>query len=70
VADPVDLTQQIIDAASGPASVTADGLSVTAQDPTKIAQAQEMLNAQAASKKRTLGLRFVRLIPPGATGLT
>ncbi len=60
-----DLSQQITDAASGPRSASSDGLSVTAQSPRDIADAEKYLAQREAARKKTLGLRFVRIKPPG-----
>jgi len=61
-----DLTPQITQAASDPASMTTDGQSVTTQDPAKLIQLDQYLNNRAAASKRRRGLRFSKLVPPGA----
>ena len=61
-----DLPQKIIDTALGPASVSAGGITVQAQDLDKIIEAQRHLAGQTAAGKVHFGLRCVKLEPPGA----
>ncbi len=55
--------------ASGPAKASSDGTSMEQHPlPDQIA-ADKYLAAKAAMRKRNFGLRRVRIIPPGATGI-
>lgn len=66
-----DLNQAIIDAATKPAQVTADGQSVTRRSPAEIAEAQKALAANEAVKNVRKGrwpFSALRISPPGAGG--
>jgi hypothetical protein len=61
-----DLSEQIESNAEGPKQVTADGLTVQQHSiPDQIA-ADQYLSAKSAATKKHRGLRFTRLLPPGA----
>lgn len=63
-----DLSQQIADGASGPQSVSSDGLMVVSQDPTKVIAADRYLAAKAGAKRAGRGIRFTKLLPPAQVG--
>lgn len=63
-----DLEDRIEEAAAGPASVSSDGHTVNQQPLSELIAADRYLQAKNASSKRTSGLRFVRLLPPGTVG--
>jgi hypothetical protein len=64
-----DLTDRIIEVASGPKSVTSDGTTVTQHSIPELIAAQETADTQAGvDNKKTRGLRFNRLVPPGSVG--
>ena len=64
--DDSDLSETIRQTALGPASVSVGGVSVQAQDVSKIIEADRYLAAKRAAAKNHLGLYFVKLQPPGA----
>ena len=61
-----DLTTQLQQAGIDPATVTVDGQSVTVQDPAKLILLQQFLQGQAAMANPNRGIRFSKLLPPGA----
>ncbi len=62
-----DLTDTIVSVANGPAASTVDGLSVTEQPLLSLLEAQKQLGQDvAASANKQRGLRFTKLINPGA----
>lgn len=56
----------IRDAATTPQAVTADGVTVTQRPLADQIAADRYLASKAAAKTKTRGLRFTRIIPPGA----
>ncbi len=62
----VDLSTEIISAAVGPTSATVDGVTVAAAKVTDLIMASKFLSASVAASKAHRGLRFSRLVPPGA----
>lgn len=61
-----DLDQTIRDNADGPAKVSGDSGSMEQHKlPDQIA-ADRYLSAKTATKSKTRGLRFSKLVPPGA----
>lgn len=61
----------LIDAAlTTPSSASVDGRSVTSRSIDDILKAIDRATAVEASRKKTRGLRFARIVPPGATGTT
>ena len=64
-----ELDSTIQQNAQGPESAEADGVKVKQHSlPDQIA-ADKYLASKAAMRKRNFGLRRVRIIPPGATGI-
>ena len=59
---PASLEDIIREAIAGPKSVTVDGQNVTAHDLRQLIDIDRYL----ASKKATTGIRFSKLVPPGA----
>lgn len=62
---PVDLSQQILDAAGNPASATIDGNNVTAVPLRDLIAADQYLKAVDAVNNGRSGLRRTRIAPPG-----
>ncbi len=58
-----DLDAAIVEAATGPKSVTVDGQTVQAHDLRQLIEADRYL---AGKKTRGPGVRFTKLVPPGA----
>ena len=58
----------IRDNATGPAKVTADGVTVEQQKLTEQIAADKHEGAKKAFRSRTIGLRIARIVPPGAQG--
>lgn len=63
---PDDLRQKIKDVASGPASVSGDEGSVTAQNLEQLIRADKYLREQDAAGQRRLPIRIGRINPGGA----
>lgn len=63
--DPSDLTTAIQQAASDPAAVTSDGISVTARSVADLIAADVYLAGKAARSKRRRGMTFTKLVTPG-----
>lgn len=61
-----DLSDRIEEAAAAPASVTTDGFSVTNPRLSELIAADEYLTAKRAASKKHRGLRFTKIVPPGA----
>lgn len=67
MAAPTTVEEAIEQNALGPASVTnADGQSVSAKDIDQLIEADKYLKAQTAAVQPHFGLRFSKLVPPGA----
>jgi hypothetical protein len=63
-----DLTDRIVEVASGPKSVTSDGTTVTQHSlPELIAAQQKEDTQEGVNQKKTRGLRFNKIVPPGST---
>lgn len=60
-----DLSDKIEEAANEPKSAASDGQSATNRDLRELIEADEYLAGKRAAKKRTLGIRFSKIIPPG-----
>lgn len=56
----------LVEAISGPSSVTTDAGTVAQHSLTEMLDAARALGADCAAKKPGRGLRFTRLVPPGA----
>lgn len=63
-----DLESTIETAAGSPAEVSAFGQTVKQQSIPDLIAADRYLQAKNARRKKTSGLRFVRLVPPGTVG--
>lgn len=61
-----DLSSQIEQAANDPANVSVDGLSVGAKPIGDLIRADQYLAAKTAAASRRRGIRFSKLINPGA----
>ncbi|MBL9150302.1 MAG: hypothetical protein JNM94_16555 [Phycisphaerae bacterium] len=62
-----DVTQALRDAAVAPKKVSADGTTVEGHDLDKLMAADRHLKSTAAASSPSRGLRFAKIIPPGAT---
>ena len=61
-----DLATQIEQAANDPASHSVDGETVVARSVGDLIQADQYLAAKSAASKRRRGIRFSKLVNPGA----
>jgi len=61
-----DLSDQIRDAAEGPQQVTIDGQTVQERPLAELIEADRYLAGKTASDKGHRGLRFSKIVPPGA----
>jgi hypothetical protein len=61
-----DLSEQIENAASGPAEVSGDAGTVKQQPLSELMKADQYLKQNQAASKAHQGLRFNKLIPPGS----
>lgn len=64
--DSTDIDAALIAAAQGPAEVTSDGLTVKGHRLTDLIEADRYVNEKCATGRRTRGIRFTKLVPPGA----
>lgn len=64
--NPID--QAIAENAAGPAKASVDGQSVEQHAIRDQIEADRYLESKKASRKRGMGIRFLRLSPPGAEG--
>lgn len=62
-----DLDQAIRDNAAGPAKATGDAGSVEQHKLTEQIEADRYLQSKAAAQSKQRGLRFNKLVPPGAS---
>ena len=63
-----ELDNSIRDNAQGPAKVTGDAGSIEQHSPSEQIAADRYLTAKEAAKSKRRGLRFNKLVPPGASG--
>ena len=63
---PDDLEQQIRENAQGPAKASGDAGSVEQHKLTEQIEADRYLASKEAAKSKQRGLRFNKLVPPGA----
>lgn len=61
-----DLSQTIADAAAGPSQASSDGLAVTQQPLPDLVEADKHLAAKSGARRKDLGVRLRKLVPPGA----
>ena len=66
MAQPETIEEAIEQNALGPASVTVGGQTVVQKDVEQQIKADEYLAAKQAATKPHFGLRFTKIIPPGA----
>lgn len=64
--EPTDLTETISTAAAKPAKAASDGQSVDARPLAELIEADRYLAEKAARSSPKRGLRFNKLVPPGA----
>lgn len=62
----VPLDQKIKDNASGPKSAESDGQKVEQHSIKDQIEADRYLNSKQAVKKKSMGIRFSKFIPPGS----
>jgi len=65
---PDGLDDVIEDAASGPKEAKGDMGSFTTHSLADLIKADEYLTNKRAAKKKGLGIRFTKIIPPGSEG--
>lgn len=53
--------------AEKPVSMSVDGVTVTQRPMSELIAADRYLSAKRASRRRSLGIRFRQVVPPGAT---
>lgn len=63
-----NLEQAIAENAAGPAKASVDGQAVERHRLTDQIAADRYLESKRASRRRGLGIRFVKLSPPGTEG--
>lgn len=66
MSDSTDLESVIADAAAGPKRVKGDAGEVEQQPLPDLIAADKYLAAKVAAGKKTSGVRFTKLVPPGA----
>ena len=67
MADESELEEAIIDAAQKPSSATVDGRSATAQPLRDMIDADRYVEGKRAARKSSgWGIRFAKIVPPGA----
>jgi len=67
--DPTDpINAAIGAAAAGPANVTVDGVTVSARPVAEMIAAAQHVGNEAVRKNRRLGIRFLKILPPGTIG--
>jgi hypothetical protein len=66
MANPSDLETKISDAADGPQTANVDGVSVTQRSLRELIEADQYLEAKKAARRKNRGLRYTKIVPPGA----
>ena len=61
-----ELGEAISNTAQNPARVRTDAGEVESQDLSKLIEADKYLKARDAAAKKTRGLRFNKIVPPGS----
>jgi hypothetical protein len=67
MANPSDLEAAIETAAENPQSANVDGVSVTQRSISELIEADKYLEAKKAARRKNRGLRYTKIVPPGAT---
>ena len=62
---PDDLTDTIRENASGPKSAKGDSISLEQHSLTEQIEADRYLSSKQAAKAKNLGLRIMKIVPPG-----
>lgn len=65
---PNDLDQNIRDNASGPAKATGDSGSVEQHKLRDQVEADRYLESKKATRRKGVGVKFAKLVPPGTAG--
>lgn len=68
MAEETELSDQIETNAKGPASVSVDGQSVSQHSLKDQIEADRYLASKKAQKAKGLGIKFHKIVPPGAGG--
>ena len=63
---PDEITDAIVENATGPAEVEVDGQRVKGQSLKQQIEADRYIKGQTGADKTSRGLRFSKLVPPGA----
>lgn len=66
MSNPSDLETTIENAAENPQSASVDGVTVTQRSLSELIEADKYLQAKKASRRKNRGLRYTRIVPPGA----
>jgi hypothetical protein len=66
MSNPSDLESTIETAAENPQSASVDGVTVTQRSLSELIEADKYLQAKKASRRKNRGLRYTRIVPPGA----
>jgi hypothetical protein len=66
MSNPSDLENTIETAAENPQSASVDGVTVTQRSLSELIEADKYLQAKKASRRKNRGLRYTRIVPPGA----
>jgi len=64
--DTPDLDQALAENAAGPAKASVDGQSVEQHPLPDVIEADRYRESKKASRKPGIGIRFAKLVPPGA----
>lgn len=64
--DPIQ--DAIADAATSPQSTTVDGQTMNERSVSDLIEADQYLKQVANAKKKNIGIRFIRMTPPGPMG--
>jgi hypothetical protein len=67
MANPSDLEAAIETAAENPQSANVDGVSVTQRSVSELIEADKYLEAKKAARRKNRGLRYTKIVPPGAS---
>lgn len=63
-----ELESKIETAAETPASMSVDGVTVTQRPIGDLIAADRYLSAKKASRQKSRGIRFTKIVPPGGNG--
>jgi hypothetical protein len=66
MSNPSDLEAAIETAAENPQSASVDGVTVTQRSLSELIEADKYLQAKKAARRKNRGLRYTKIVPPGA----